>query len=603
MGVHMGNKKLDAFPEDPGEKYHQLFEAMVEGVFWQRVDGTLVDVNPAALAMFGLTREEFVTRTVRDPRWNIIGEDGLELRTDEYPQEIALKTGQAVKKKVVGIYNPTENDYIWVCMHAVPQFKEGDAEPYQVFVILHDITRVKKSEDELRENEEKLRLKLSSVLSTDYDVGELELENIIDVKELQTLVDDFYTLTKIGIGIIDLKGKVLVGAGWQDVCTCFYRVHQETHEKCLKSDLVLTQNLKEGEIRGYKCMNDMWDIATPIFIGGKHFGNIFLGQFFYEDEVPNYDLFSRQAEQYGFNKSEFFEALSRVPRWSKKQVVATMNFYSHLALLISNLSYSNLKLARELVERKKLEKDLQESKELYQSLVDESPMGIMAIRDNKILFANPEVFKTFGVSSPDEIVGKSPLDLFYPEDRDLIKKRLENVGRGGRNDPIAIKVKKKDGSISYVEYVSVPVMMDGKLTVLVEGKDVTARVKAEQNLQESEEFHRILLEEVPAGIYAVSGSKFLFTNPEFCKMVGYSSDEFLDMSPFDLVFPEDMELIKKRMKNIVKGKKNEYINIRFRKKDGSELFLEAVSAPILLDGKRAALITCKDVNCPDKSRT
>ncbi|MBP2030655.1 PAS domain S-box-containing protein [Methanohalophilus levihalophilus] len=591
----MGDENETAFLEDVVERYQQLFETMAEGVFWHRKDGALVDVNPAALEIFGLTYDEFLRRTVRDPLWDVIDEKGRELRTEDYPSEIALTTGQIVKDRIIGIYNPKKADYSWVVINAIPQFKEGETDPYQVFVTLHDISEIRELENEIQEKEEHLRLKLSSILSPDYDLGELELEQIIDVDELQTLMDDFYSLTHIGIGIIDLKGKVLVGAGWQDVCTHFYRVHPETHEKCIKSDLILTRDLKEGEIRGYKCMNDMWDIATPIFIGGKHVGNIFLGQFFYDDEVPDYSLFSRQAEQYGFNKSNFFEALSRVPRRSRKQVASTMHFYIHLAKLFSNLSYSNLKLARELIERKKLEKELRESKELYQTLVDESPVGILTIRDDKILFANPEAFKAFGISSRDEIVGINPLDLFEPEYHDLIVERMENAFSGKKNDPLSIQVKKKDGSKIYVEYVSVPVFMDGKPTILVEGKDVTARVKAESALKESEEFHRVLLDEVPAGIYAISDTKFIFTNPEFCRMVGYSPEEFEKMSPFELVFPEDVDLIKERMKNIAMGKKNKHINVRFRKKDGSPIFLEAVSAPVILDGKRAALITCKDV--------
>lgn len=592
----MGSEKTDIFPEDSEDRYRQLFETMAEGVFWHRADGILVDVNPAALEIFGLTYDEFVKRTARDPRWNVVNENGQELRSVEYPSVIALRTGQAVRERILGIYNPRQGRYVWVTINAIPQFKDGKHEPYQVFVTIHDISEIKRLEEEVQEKEENLRFKLSSVLSPDYDIGDMKLEEIIDIEDLQTLMDDFYTLTKIGIGIIDLKGKVLVGAGWQDVCTCFYRVHPETHENCIRSDTILTKNLKEGEIRSYKCMNEMWDIATPIFIGGKHVGNIFLGQFFYEDETPDYDLFSRQAEKYGFNRSDFFEALSKVPRWSRKQVAATMHFYIHLAKLFSDLSYSNLKLARELVERKKLEKDLRESKELYQTLVNESPMGILTIRDNEILFANPKSFKAFGVSSPEEIIGVDPLDLFEPEDHDLISERLENVSKGERNDPITIQVKRKDGSKIDVEYVSVPVVMDGKPTILVEGKDVTARVNAEQALKESEEFHKHLIEESPVGILAIQDWKILFANPEFCRILGYSPDEFIGMHALDLIMPEDRELIQKRMKNIMKGRKNGLINMHFRKKDGSAVYTESVSVPTIMNGKRTAVVVIKDIS-------
>jgi Sensory domain found in PocR len=47
----------------------------------------------------------------------------------------------------------------------------------------------------------------------------LELADIIDVQVIQSLMDDFYKLVHIPIGLNDLKGNVLVGVGWQDICT------------------------------------------------------------------------------------------------------------------------------------------------------------------------------------------------------------------------------------------------------------------------------------------------------------------------------------------------------------------------------------------------
>ena len=41
-------------------------------------------------------------------------------------------------------------------------------------------------------------------------------------------MEDFYELARIPMAIIDLKGKVLVGVGWQDICTKFHRVNPES---------------------------------------------------------------------------------------------------------------------------------------------------------------------------------------------------------------------------------------------------------------------------------------------------------------------------------------------------------------------------------------
>ena len=93
-------------------KYRNLFESMEEGVFYQRADGQLVDVNDAALRMFGLTRDEFLGRTSRHPDWKVINEDGTLLQPEQHPSMVVLATGKPVKDRVVGVYNPLTE-----CLH------------------------------------------------------------------------------------------------------------------------------------------------------------------------------------------------------------------------------------------------------------------------------------------------------------------------------------------------------------------------------------------------------------------------------------------------------------------------------------------------------
>jgi len=133
-------------------------------------------------------------------------------------------------------------------------------------------------------------------------VANLELVDIIDVPAIQSLMDDFYRLAQIPMSIIDLKGNILVGVGWQDICTKFHRVNPEACKHCVESDTKLSVGIPPGEFKLYRCKNNMWDIATPIMVGGQHVGNIFSGQFFFEDEPLDYELFRSQARQYGFNE-------------------------------------------------------------------------------------------------------------------------------------------------------------------------------------------------------------------------------------------------------------------------------------------------------------
>ena len=69
----------------------------------------------------------------------------------------------------------------------------------------------------------------------------------------------------------------------------------------LASDLFLAGNLKPGEYVAYQCRNGLWDVVTPLTVGGIHLGNIYTGQFFYDDQEVDIPAFSRQAEACGNN--------------------------------------------------------------------------------------------------------------------------------------------------------------------------------------------------------------------------------------------------------------------------------------------------------------
>ncbi|MCU7919180.1 MAG: EAL domain-containing protein [Candidatus Thiodiazotropha sp. (ex Epidulcina cf. delphinae)] len=160
------------------EKLRMLFDNMAQGVFYQRSDGKLIDCNPAALKIFGLPREEFLNRTSMDPHWRVIREDGSDFPSEEHPSMQALLTGKPVDNVVAGILNPDKEDYVWVSINAIPQFKSGEEKPYQVFVTLHDITKRKLTEDKLRESELKFRL-VTDTLSDVFWMSTRGIKNML----------------------------------------------------------------------------------------------------------------------------------------------------------------------------------------------------------------------------------------------------------------------------------------------------------------------------------------------------------------------------------------------------------------------------------------
>lgn len=239
-----------------------------------------------------------------------------------------------------------------------------DALQDQTAILEEEIEERSRVEQALLESEATIKNKLKAILEPEGDIGTLELSDIIDCEILQSILEDFYKVTGILGAVLDLSGKVLVAVGWQDICTRFHRCHPETLKNCLESDIILTSGVPAGTFKQYRCKNNMWDMVTPLEIGGKHVGNVFIGQFFYDDETPDVELFREQARKFGFNETEYLAALNRVPRFSREKVNAGIQFYAKITKMISSLSFSSIKLSRIYNERIQLEEQLRQSQKM-----------------------------------------------------------------------------------------------------------------------------------------------------------------------------------------------------------------------------------------------
>ncbi len=272
-------------------------------------------------------------------------------------------------------------------------------------------------------------------LPLDATMENQELIDIIDIEALQSMMDDLYAVTKIGFALIDLRGNVLAANGWQDICTKFHRKNPQSLWNCLESDLVLTQGVRRGEFRTYKCKNRMWDIVTPVIVGNRHVANLFSGQFFFDDEIVDRDSFVQQAEKYGLDKESYLAALDRVPRWNRVIVQNLMKFYVKLAEIISKLSYGNLRLSKALSDQKLIENELRESQHdlKHAQIVANAGSWRLNVHTNK-LFWSEEAYRIFGVPIGTPLTYETFLGVIHPEDKEKVDSSWKAALRGEHYD-------------------------------------------------------------------------------------------------------------------------------------------------------------------------
>ena len=323
------------------------------------------------------------------------------------------------------------------------------------------------------------------------EIANVELAEIIDIQTVQSLINDFYELTHIPIGLRDLKDNVLAGAGFQDICSKFHRVHPETCKHCIESITEQSRDILPGEYKLYKCKNNMWDILTPITVSNQHIGNIIAGQFIFNNEPLDYELFRSQARKYGFNEEEYITALEKVPRLSRKAVDTALSFFMTIANILSQLSYSNNKLAQSLAEREALLEALSASEDKYRNIVETANEGISIIdAEERITFVNKKIEDMLGYSS-EELIGRSMWDFLSNESKAIISQMIEK-GCKSANESFEIKLIRKDGHPIWMHTNSKSLFdKDGKfIGVLNLHTDITKRKEAEEALMNFETFRK-----------------------------------------------------------------------------------------------------------------
>ena len=204
---------------------------------------------------------------------------------------------------------------------------------------------------------------------------------------------------------------------------------------------------------------------------------------------------------------------------------------------------------RYALERSRAAKELKRSEENFRSLIELLPEGLMVHRDNKILYVNPNLVRLLGYASPDQLIGRSPLELVHSDFRAIARKRIEMVAEGeGRqyNPPIEIIFLRKDGEPIYVEGEGLSIIFEGQRAITTILRDITEKKRAEEALKESHFFLEKAQEAAHLGswISEIGMEGTLTWSKEVYRIFGVPPGTVLKVRDFfELVHPEDAKAL------------------------------------------------------------
>jgi PAS domain S-box-containing protein len=247
---------------------------------------------------------------------------------------------------------------------------------------------------------------------------------------------------------------------------------------------------------------------------------------------------------------------------------------------------------RDITGRKNAEDALRESEEKYRSVVENiQDIYYRSDRDGNLILISPSGLLLLGFDSAEEMLGKPIMESFYyrPEERNAFLALLE---KSGSVKDYELRLRKKDGSPITVSTTSHYYYDPGGRIAGIEGifRDITDRKSAEDQLRESEEKYRLLVENSPDAMYIYRGDRFVFTNRRVTEVTGFSPDELLQMRIWDLVHPDDrpdlMEYARRRFAGLPAPPA---YSARIITRDGTLLPMEFAMDGVMIRGEFAVL--------------
>jgi PAS domain S-box-containing protein len=231
-----------------------------------------------------------------------------------------------------------------------------------------------------------------------------------------------------------------------------------------------------------------------------------------------------------------------------------------------------------VTERIRADEAVRESEMRYRRIVETTNEGVWLL-DSTLhsSYVNRQMAEMLGYE-PEEMLGRSVFDFYFPEDVEHKRQVLERRQQGLR-EQIEERLRRRDGSELWVRLAATPVFKDnGEFDgALAMECDITERKRAEAELRASEERFRLAAR---AGrMYAYdwnARTNEVVRSPEFVPVLGLTSPEPLSDEQFvDGIHPDDRERFLSEIAALTPEKPTRDITYRFLSPTGRVIWLRS----------------------------
>ena len=610
----MGQKVKE---KDALKLFLHSFESSIDGLAMGNTENRITYVNEAFAKMFGYSREELTGKKIGF----IYSDDQISIV--EKALKITMEggwTGELIGKKKDGTRFPV----------SVSSSRVLDD---QGNVITHmashrDITKQKQAEEKLRESEEKYR----TLFADSKDAIFITTRNGEFIDFNQSFLDLFgYTEEEI-----KKSNSIERYAHPNDRVT----FQKEVEEKRSVKDFEVTLQKKDGtkiytlttatvwlahdgSILGYRGIarditqqkqtlealrvsEEKWRSLTETapcvimtvqrdgtiqFLNrtvGKHTPENTIGTKVWEYVPPDHHRVMQKAIEHVFQTGlpVGYEVLGAGPEGP-----ASAWYMTQLGPIVKDGHVVAVTMAStDITEIKNVHEELRESEAQKKAILDASIDRIRLVdTDMRIIWANKTTTRELHMA-PEDLRGKFCYQVFVGRDTPCPECPTQKALTSGtiehailhQHDSQSIK-----GETHWDNY-SVPLKNEsGAIESFMQiTRNITEQVRAEKDLQKSEEKYRTILESIEEGYYELDlAGKLTFFNNSTCKLLGYGKDELLGMNNRVYTDTKNAKKIYKVFNKVSKtGKPKKIIDIEIKRKNGVEINVET-SVSLMKDSK------------------
>ena len=392
-----------------------------------------------------------------------------------------------------------------------------------IIATVRDVTEKRLTQQELLDKQKRLE-EINAELAAQFEESKALQEELADtLNKLQTNEKNHTTIIQMamdGYWMTDMQGHLL------EVNDAYCRMSGYSEQELLSmtiADLEIIESSADVAAHIEKIMTKGEDFFTSQH--RRKDGSIFdvevIGQYLHIEE-GRIVVFTRDITERKQMEKELFH---------KQMLLEDMNVILEEHLLTEQQKSS------ELVD---LLKRLQHSEDIYHSLVETSQDLIWRCdTEGRYIYLNLAWEHILGYEL-DEMLGKKHSDFQTDEEAELYRQEFDRLQHGESIEQFETTFNAKSGNSIYLVFNAVYVMDEQDEFAGASGTahNITRRKQTENKLHESEEKHRILLQESGDAMFALTAEgRYTFVNRAFSEGIGKPTEEIIGKTLWD-VFPK-----------------------------------------------------------------